>query len=302
MSVRRRRGLALAIAIAAFVLLGGPLGIWLRESPRPDALAAGVPGRIVRVDGHAVHVVEAGVGPPLVLVHGFGGSTFDYEEHVLARLAETHHVVAIDLYGNGWSERSPSFHYGWSLWAEQITHTLDVLGIARTSLAGHSMGGGVAAVWAARYPERVDRLILADALYPLNDDEIALPFRVMAAPVLGELALALVPDATPPGASDAYRARARATYAIGGTRAGWLDYVRNPTRRSELAEAHPAITARTLVLHGTRDSFVPHAAMRRAAPHIAHVEIVDLDGGGHFPHRDDPDQYVARVDAFLAAP
>jgi len=125
---------------------------------------------------------------------------------------------------------------------------------------------------------------------------------VMATHVLGELGLAIVPDASPPGASEAYRARARATVAITGTRAGWLDYIRNPTRRSELAAAHPSIAAPTLVLHGTRDSFVPDAAMRRTAPRIPQVEIIELEGGGHFPHRDDPEGYVARVTAFLAGP
>lgn len=294
--------LALVACVAVFVLAGGPVGTWLREAPAPTELPADVPGRIVRVDGHRVHVVEAGVGPPLVLVHGFGGSTFDYEEHVLSPLARTHHVVAVDLYGNGWSERDPSFRYGWSLWSDQLAHTLDALGIARASIAGHSMGGGAAAVFAARHPDRVTRLILADALYPLEDAEIALPFRAMATPILGPLALALVGDPSPPGASAGYHARLRPTYGIAGTRAAWLDYVQSPTRRDDLAAALPTIAATTLVLHGTEDPFVPHAAMARAAPHIPHVRIVDLEGGGHFPHRDDPERFVAELDAFLGEP
>jgi pimeloyl-ACP methyl ester carboxylesterase len=100
--------------------------------------------------------VEKGPGAPLLLVHGFGASTFDYEERVLEPLARSHKVVAVDLYGFGWSERNDEFAYGWALWSEQLAGTLDALGIERAAIAGHSMGGAAAAVFAARHPERVE--------------------------------------------------------------------------------------------------------------------------------------------------
>ena len=130
-----------AVALAAAVAIGGPFAIRMREPAVGGALPPGVPGRLLDVGGHRVHVVEQGSGPPLVLVHGFGASTFDYEERVLEPLARSHKVIAVDLYGFGWSERSDEFAYGWPLWSEQLAGTLDVSGIERAAIAGHSMGG-----------------------------------------------------------------------------------------------------------------------------------------------------------------
>jgi len=238
-------------------------------------------------------------GPPLVLVHGFGGSTEDFEDFVLEPLSRSHRAIAIDLYGFGWSERSDDFHYGWTLWADQIAGTLDALGIERASLAGHSMGGAVAAVFGARHPDRLDRLILADALYPSEPGEIPLVFKALRTPGVGELLLGLVGEASAPGFSPAYRERARAWYRIRGTRSASLRYLRDPAKRAELAAAYPVIAAPTLVLHGTADSSVPYSAMERSVSAIRDARVVTLPGGGHFLLRDAPEVFVREVEKFL---
>jgi pimeloyl-ACP methyl ester carboxylesterase len=246
--------------------------------------------------------VEKGSGPPLILVHGFGASTFDFEEFVLEPLARSHRVIAVDLYGHGWSQRADEFQYGWPLWSDQLAGTLDALGIERAAVAGHSMGGGVAAVFAGRHPERVERLILVDALFPLEPDEIPLVFRGLQTPVLSPLMLGVVADVSPPGSSPAYVERARLWARIAGTRWALLGYLHDPNRRSGLSQAYSAIAAPTLVLHGTADPNVPYAAMERAAPAIRNARIVKLEGGGHFPFRDAPDVFVREVEIFLSEP
>jgi pimeloyl-ACP methyl ester carboxylesterase len=292
-------GLGIAIGLVAAL---GPAAIAWREPNAELQLPPGVDGRLLDVRGRRVHVVERGTGPPLLLIHGFGASTFDFEEFVLEPLARSHRAIAVDLFGFGWSERSEDFRYGWELWADQLAGTLDALGIDRASIAGHSMGGAVAAVFAARHPDRVDRLILADALYPSKPGEIPWVFRALRAPVLGELMLGLVADASAPGFSSAHHEHALAWYRIRGTRRAALDYLREPNRRSELEAAYPRIAASTLILHGTDDPFVPYAAMERTAPAIQVVRIVSIPGGKHFPLRDAPDTFVREVDEFLAEP
>ena len=292
-----------AVWIAA--LLGVvALAAWVgtRERAAGDTLPSSVPGRIVDVGGRRVHVVERGEGPPLLLVHGFGASTADYEEHVQGLLARSHRAIAVDLYGFGWSERSADFRYDLALWSDQLAGTLDALGAARASVVGHSMGGAVAAYFAAHHPERVDRLILADALYPLAPAEIPLVFRALRTPLVGEALLALSADPSAPGFSAAYRERAREWYRIRGTRSAFLRYVRDPDRPAELTASYPKIAAPTLVLHGSADAFVPVAAMERAAPAIPAARIVTIADGGHFLLRDTPDRFVQEVDAFLAEP
>jgi pimeloyl-ACP methyl ester carboxylesterase len=297
------RPLAVA-ALGLLVVVGGaaalgPLAISLREPDDGHVLPPGVAGRLLDVGGRRVHVVERGAGPPLVLIHGFGGSTYDFEESVVEPLSRRHRVIAIDLYGFGWSERSGDFAYGWPLWSDQVAGTLDALGIERAAVLGHSMGGAVAAVFAARHPDRIDRLILADALYPQEPDEVPLAFRALRAPVLGELALGLVADGSAPGFSTAHAERARAWYRIRGTRDAMLRYVRDPGKMAALAAAYPAIAAPTLVLHGSVDPFVSYASMERAVPAIRHARVVPLAGGGHFPFRDDADAFVRETEVFL---
>ncbi len=288
-----------AVVLAVLAVVVGPLAIALREPGGSDALPRDVPGRMIDVAGHRVHVVEQGEGSPVLLVHGFGASTFDFEDHALAALARSHRAVAVDLYGFGWSDRGDDFAYGWTLWSDQLVGVLDALGLARVSIVGHSMGGAVAAVFAARHPDRVDRLVLVDALYPQEEGEIPLVFKALRMPVVGELALGLTADPSPPGSSDAYRARSRAFAAIPGTRGAWLRYVRDRGKRAELGAAYATITSPTLVLHGTADASVSFETMQRAAPAIRGVRIVPLPNGSHFPLRDTPDAVVREVEAFL---
>jgi pimeloyl-ACP methyl ester carboxylesterase len=287
-------------AVVALAALLGPASIALRERDEGRTLTAGVPGRLIDVRGRRVHVVERGAGAPLVLIHGFGGSTHDFEEFVLEPLGRTRRAIAVDLFGFGWSERSDDFRYGWTLWADQLAGTLDVLGLERASVAGHSMGGAVAAVFAARHPHRVDRLILADALYPSEPGETPWIFWALWTPGVGELLLGLVDEATAPGFSLAYRERARAWYRIRGTRRASLRYVREPGKLAELASVYPKIMASTLVLHGTDDESVPYAAMERTVPAIRAVQVVPLPAGRHFLLRDAPESFVREVDRFLA--
>ena len=290
----------LALCVLAVVL--GPLAITLREQGDGRMLPKDVPGRLLDVGGHRVHVVEEGTGSPLLLVHGFGASTFDFEEFVLARLAQSHRVVAVDLYGFGWSERNDGFAYGWMLWSDQLLGVLDALGIERASLVGHSMGGAVAAVFAARYPARVDRLVLADALYPQEESEIPWSSRSSALRSPASWPSGSRGISSAPVSSVAYRARTRELAGIPGTRRGWLRYVRERGKRADLGAAYGKITAPTLVLHGTADESVSFATMQRAVPAIHGARIVPLPGGHHFLLRDAPDVVVREVDAFLAEP
>lgn len=297
---RARRGF---IAVGAALVVGAVLVVVATRLREPDAgltLPPGVPGRLVDVHGRRVHVVEAGSGAPLLLVHGFGGSTHDFEEFVLEPLAASHRVIAVDLFGFGWSGRSDDFRYGWALWAGQLAATMDVLGVERASLAGHSMGGAVAAYFAATHPTRIDRLVLADALYPAESGETPLVFWALYTPGVGETILALVDEASAPGFSPAYRARARAWYRIQGTRRAALRYVRDSGKFDELARVYPSISAPTLVLHGTDDESVPYASMQRAVASIPDRRVVPIRGGRHFLLRDTPEIFVRQVQEHLA--
>lgn len=114
--------------------------------------------RFVDAFGVRTRVVEAGDGPPLVLLHGTGGHAEAYGRNV-ARLAEHFRVIAYDMVGHGFSggREEP---YTLDTYSAHLRALLDALGIDRAHLSGESLGGWVAAWFAAHDPDRVDRLVL----------------------------------------------------------------------------------------------------------------------------------------------
>src|SRR5687767_8139688 len=131
-----------------------------------------LPGRLLSVDGIRVFVHHQGhaaarVGPrrpPLLLVHGFMVSHFEWRHIIPALVAAGHEVIAIDLPGFGESDRPPVAEYGYDApaWLRTITGVLDALDVERATFVGHSMGGAMSLYTAANRPERVDRMVLID--------------------------------------------------------------------------------------------------------------------------------------------
>ncbi|NGY03505.1 alpha/beta fold hydrolase [Solimonas terrae] len=117
---------------------------------------------VVRVDDIDMHYVEAGSGPPLVLIHGLGGSHLDWE-HQIGVLATRFRVIAPDLRGFG---RSGTGRRLFSIrrLMQDVVLLLDRLGIAQCQLIGHSMGGAIVQQLSLDHPQRVQRLVVANSM------------------------------------------------------------------------------------------------------------------------------------------
>ena len=120
-----------------------------------------LPIKTVQVQGHRIVYLEAGTGPPVILVHGFGGSLWQWEYQHTA-LSADHRVIILDLLGSGLSDK-PDIDYTPSQMVEFFRAFMDALGIQRAALVGNSMGAGLVIGMALTYPDRVDRLILIGA-------------------------------------------------------------------------------------------------------------------------------------------
>ena len=120
------------------------------------------------VDGVGVHFCKAGRGPALVLVHGLVGSAKNWMQNI-ASLAEFRTVYALDLANMGESERVLGLDPGLEASADRIAACMDVLGIASADIGGHSHGGAISMMLAARHPERVRRLVLFAPANPFCD-------------------------------------------------------------------------------------------------------------------------------------
>jgi pimeloyl-ACP methyl ester carboxylesterase len=118
--------------------------------------------RWVGVAGTRVNLVELGSGPPLLFVHGLGGSWTNWLETICA-FAGDHRVVALDLPGFGASDAPREDPVTISGQAALLDELCGVLEIASAAVVGNSMGGLIAADLALRSPQRVERLVLVAA-------------------------------------------------------------------------------------------------------------------------------------------
>jgi pimeloyl-ACP methyl ester carboxylesterase len=121
--------------------------------------------RKVTANGINFHYQQHGVGTDVILVHGVTSNLSYWLLTVVPDLAERLRVTVYDLRGHGFSDVPPSGYTTGDL-AEDLRGLMDSLGIEQAHLVGHSFGGAIALHCAARYPERVLSLVLAETALP----------------------------------------------------------------------------------------------------------------------------------------
>ncbi|MEC4673855.1 MAG: alpha/beta fold hydrolase, partial [Nitrospirota bacterium] len=110
--------------------------------PQQIDLLQRYPIHTTHVEGHQIAYLDFGQGPPVILLHGFGGSMWHWEQQQSA-LGQTHRVLTVDLLGSGLSDK-PQIAYSPGLLVTMIEQFLDNLHIQRATLVGNSLGAGVA--------------------------------------------------------------------------------------------------------------------------------------------------------------
>jgi pimeloyl-ACP methyl ester carboxylesterase len=164
--VRILRLLLTAAGLLVAAILVGPFLLPLPANPdRPAEAFAAPNGAFVEVDATRVYVETSGPPdrPAVVLVHGFGGSTYTWR-HTAPLLAEAgYRVLAIDLRGFGLAGKAFEPDHDHAAQARIVLGAMDVAGVQRAVLVGHSMGGSVVAHTALAAPDRVAALVLVDA-------------------------------------------------------------------------------------------------------------------------------------------
>ncbi|HEX2055991.1 MAG TPA: alpha/beta fold hydrolase, partial [Nitrospiraceae bacterium] len=168
-------GPAIAMFITWALMSGcsssGELPPWFDQIQRLPVLA-------VTVEGQRLAYLDQGKGPPVVLLHGFGGSMWQWE-YQQAELSARHRVITPDLIGSGLSDK-PTIDYRPDRFLSFLRGFLDELHIERASLVGNSMGAGLAIAFALTYPDRVDRLVLISGLPPDVKSRLASPLMKRA--------------------------------------------------------------------------------------------------------------------------
>lgn len=121
--------------------------------------SAGLRLKETTVDGHRVPYLEGGKGEPLVLIHGFGANK-DHWTMIAPFLTRHFRVIAPDVPGFGDSSRNQQARYGLDEQIARLTEFAATMGLDRFHVGGNSMGGYLAAIFAARQPDKVETLWL----------------------------------------------------------------------------------------------------------------------------------------------
>src|SRR5438477_525055 len=123
--------------------------------------------RYVVVNGVRLHLVEAGSGPLVVLLHGFPEFWYTWRHAIPALAAAGFHVLAPDLRGYNLSQKPAGVRsYRMELLTEDIAGLIRQAGAHKAAVAGHDWGGGIAWSLAMRYPQLLDKLIILNSPHP----------------------------------------------------------------------------------------------------------------------------------------
>jgi pimeloyl-ACP methyl ester carboxylesterase len=242
----------------------------------------------------------------VVYIHGFLSSSATWKK-VLVSASPGRPSIAVDLPGFGFSDRPWPYDYAAGAQALHLWRYLDARGIDRVVLVGNSLGGATALIAAAARPDRVAGLVLVDAASPRL--EIPWPFRLMRAPLIGDLELELL---CRPVLELALRHRvyAQADRVTRQTISDWWDPIPVPgTRRAALGAIRSSpqgyedvvekITAPTLVLWGKEDRLLRPSEGLALAEQIRGARFVTLPGAGHVPQEETPEEFARAVAQFL---
>jgi pimeloyl-ACP methyl ester carboxylesterase len=266
--------------------------------------------RFVEIGGRLVHFEQAGAGEPVVLLHGFGASTYTWRR-VLPALARSYRVVAPDLHGFGATERPRDFaSYTRGGQAALVLALLDKLGIASAHLVGHSYGGALSLWLADRHPERLRSLVLVDSAAPTypNDRRNRIA-RLKPLAWLFLRGVALTPWSVRKALEVSIADRSLVTPELVR---GYLD----PLRVEGVEAAFHGLTAPlpapdgpevdlarialpTLAVWGSEDRLVAVADGKREVLRMPRGAFVELSGIGHMPMEECPEELVRIVLSFL---
>lgn len=257
----------------------------------------------VTVFGAKINYVEAGdtAKPKVILLHGLGGSLGNWQTNTAA-IAANYHVIVLDQVGFGKSDK-PMLKYRVATFVDFLDKFMSELKIEKASLVGNSMGGWIAGLMAIKYPNRVEKIVLADAagiipssfneaqIYQLNNstrDEIRANLKLVFANPMLQNNEALIDQLM----------TARVAANDGGT----INSVIESIKRKEdlLNDRLGEIKKPTLIIWGKQDGLLPVADAYTFNKGIAGSELILFDACGHLPQFEKSADFNKALLAFLA--
>jgi pimeloyl-ACP methyl ester carboxylesterase len=294
--------------------LSGAAGIALNApSKREDLQQTPVEDLTITVDGMRWRYRQAGSGPPLLLVHGLLGHSFSWR-HTVPVLASQANVYAVDLPGSGISDPPTDRDGSFRASARRLLRFMDATNLSRSDLLGTSYGGSLAMMLAALAPERVRRLLLVAPVNPWSaHGKLLAP--VLCNPMIAPLVLRLLPRLgmlhefyfrrlfgdtrrIRPGTLEGYMEPLLRRGSLAHTMCVLRTWNRD---LKELRSMLPHIAhIPTLLLWGSQDAAVNPVSAQELKRHFRDCQLLMLQGTGHLPYEEAPQEFNRAVAEFLA--
>ena len=283
---------------------------------------------MIRLGDLDVHQTHGGRGKPVLFIHGLGSSGYMEWRFNRAPTAQHHHVYAPELPGFGRSEK-PRARYGVPYFTRFVDSYMESRGLRKTTVVAASLGGRVALELAFEYPERVGKLVLVNTL-GFGRPTVRMTYGLMTLPRVGETVMRAAGSAlqwAPPpmirrvagryiGATvdlertldDQYLEHLREMYAAEGYHDAYLATVRSlVSLRSffnndyDLSDRLPSIKIPVQLIWGADDPLFPLSHATRAHAAIPDCRLTVIEGAGHTPQAERPDEFNRALLAFLDA-
>ncbi|HEX7672456.1 MAG TPA: alpha/beta fold hydrolase, partial [Polyangiaceae bacterium] len=271
----------------------------------------------VNAAGIDTFYLDAGSGPPVVLLHGLGATNASMLPTLVA-LAGRHRVLAPDLPGFGDSEK-PIASYDARFFANWLATFLDRVGVDRAHVVGNSMGGRIAIELALTSPSRVRTLSLLAPSMAFRRFRHAVPLVKFLSPEMGALPLPLLAPHIHHGVRMLFARSSRLPSAWYDSAVDeFLRVFRTPRGRVALFAAARQIylerpfgptgfwsrlsrvTQPALFVWGDRDRMVPSGFARHVEETLPHAKSVVLQDSGHVPQFEHPELTHELISSFLA--
>jgi pimeloyl-ACP methyl ester carboxylesterase len=269
----------------------------------------------VSIHGHDMAYRMEGSGPALLLLHGIAGSSRTWRD-VIPPLTDRFTVIAPDLIGHGESEK-PVGDYSLGAFASSIRDLLEVLDVDRATVVGQSFGGGVAMQLAYQHPERCERLVLVDS--GGLGREVNWMLRLMTMPGSEYVMPVIFPGFVRDWGDSLFRTINNRGIRLGRLTEMWSAYASLAeadnrqafarTIRSVVDPGGQSVSAMdrlylaspmpTLIVWGDRDDIIPVSHAYSAHEAMPDSRLVIIEGVGHFPQIEAPEQFVDALVDFI---
>jgi esterase len=268
----------------------------------------------VRLGGLKAHFLQWGDrgNPPVVMLHGLRSYAATWEP-LAQELARDHWVLALDFRGRGASDWDPARRYFTDTYVADVEEWVHQLGLGTFTLVGHSMGGTIGYVYAARHPDQVTRLVVED-IGPGSSTSTEGAERVRR-----EMTSTPELFASREAAGDFWRRarpgmpeaaiESRLEHTLDQTDEGWVwRFDRagiaearlrgDPAQGIDLWSCVESLCCPTLVVRGADSDFLSEATCAEMARRQPLLRWQTIEAAGHYVHDDNPADYIDLVSRF----